>query len=612
MEITEDERILFRHTVDYYEGKTPKEKFAKGPGDLVITSHRIFFQSGDGGIIFETVWSNVRKDQYSPPSEARVMFLLGMYTATATNDDNALFLLTGRGNLHNSIEDLKRHVKNNLEVTKKRSSGSSSSNSHNKVGDTTKFTIEERLNKHRVELLEADKELKKEYQDLVINEKIMSDEEFWFSKKNAINESMLLEDPVKRGRLLKLYSDLDPNDPKIYKEDGTINIDTETIDDIFRMYPAVYKAYDALVPQELTEQEFWDKYIQSEYYAKDKAGRAKISALGSRSDDIIEKYATGQVELERKGRLDVDKEVDLVAHAEDHRGNEDIDAADRGYKESGIVQKYNRHSTLFIDDLRKTDDNADGASAQGRRKDKKPKFSCDELCEQQLPEYTPLNMQRNIALSEGSVGYDEEKSNPDSNTQDKIGRRRKLEEEGEEVNYPFISERYQRGIKMFRTKKISWDLFKSDKECLTDYVFGAENGHAVNTNELQSEESIRRIGQLTFDVSSTLPDHFRAETLEAFKRYSELLRHFFSILSRTGDQAATSEKSALKVDKILERLQTIGESLKRMKNKISIEASSDGQQFNAAAVNAQIMCIGDVLKLHDVARDVWNRHKKMR
>ena len=66
------------------------------------------------------------------------------------------------------------------------------------------------------------------------------------------------------------------------------------------------------------------------------------------------------------------------------------------------------------------------------------------------------------------------------------------------------------------------------------------------------------------------------------------------------------------MDKILERLQTIGESLKRMKNKISIEASSDGQSFNAAAVNAQIMCIGDVLKLHDVARDVWNRHKKMR
>ena len=87
------------------------------------------------------------------------MFLLDMYTATARNDENALFLLTGRGNLRNSMEDLKRHVKNNLEVTKKRSSGSSSSNSHNKVGDTTKFTIEERLNKHRVELLEADKEL---------------------------------------------------------------------------------------------------------------------------------------------------------------------------------------------------------------------------------------------------------------------------------------------------------------------------------------------------------------------------------------------------------------------------------------------------------------------
>ena len=56
-EIKDDERIIFRHSAEYYEGKVPKDKYGKGAGDLLITTHRVFFQSMEGGVIFEAVWS---------------------------------------------------------------------------------------------------------------------------------------------------------------------------------------------------------------------------------------------------------------------------------------------------------------------------------------------------------------------------------------------------------------------------------------------------------------------------------------------------------------------------------------------------------------------------
>ena len=112
-EITEDERILFRHSAEYYNGKAPKQKFARGAGDLLLSTHRVFFQSAGGGMVFETVWSNIAQDQYSPGSDARVMFLLSVSTAlSTTNGENALFLLTGNDNLRNALEDNRGHDKN--------------------------------------------------------------------------------------------------------------------------------------------------------------------------------------------------------------------------------------------------------------------------------------------------------------------------------------------------------------------------------------------------------------------------------------------------------------------------------------------------------------------
>ena len=162
--------------------------------------------------------------------------------------------------------------------------------------------------------------------------------------------------------------------------------------------------------------------------------------------------------------------------------------------------------------------------------------------------------------------------------------------------------------------KFAWQSFQEDKNGLMDFISNTDNSHALDTNDHLNEESNRRkVEQPKFDVSFLLPESFRASMMEAFKTYSELLRHFYSILGRRGDQKATvGSKSEEKVKKILERLNIVGKKLEKMKNEIGTELSSDGQPFNRDAVYAQGRCIGDILQLRNHANNVWERFKKTR
>lgn len=75
--------------------------------------------------------------------------------------------------------------------------------------------------------------------------------------------------------------------------DGSRRIDLtkEKRDQIFLMYPAVRKAFEAEVPLNKTETDFWVAYFQSEYFARDKGGRASAGddSFG-RTDDMFSRY----------------------------------------------------------------------------------------------------------------------------------------------------------------------------------------------------------------------------------------------------------------------------------------------------------------------------------
>jgi BSD domain len=84
--------------------------------------------------------------------------------------------------------------------------------------------------------------------------------------------------------------------------DGSHRIDLtkEKRDQIFLMYPAVRKAFEAEVPLNKTETDFWVAYFQSEYFARDKGGRAGgDDELYGRTDDMFLRYEERPADSER-------------------------------------------------------------------------------------------------------------------------------------------------------------------------------------------------------------------------------------------------------------------------------------------------------------------------
>eukprot|EP01042_Synura_sphagnicola_P002276 gene2276-2720_t len=151
------------------------------------------------------------------------------------------------------------------------------------------------------------------------------------------------------------------------------------------MYPAVKRAYDDKVPVELSEQEFWTRYFQSEYFTRDKGkgvasslqaiansiqNENKIANNGSQmnnsiqksaydhdlykpSNDIFSKYEGGSDTFSGK-RLKLGKDmghwdVDLTSTLGDYHAPEQVDPADRKYNSTATVaRKYNRNSSLVL------------------------------------------------------------------------------------------------------------------------------------------------------------------------------------------------------------------------------------------------------------------------
>ena len=96
---------------------------------------------------------------------------------------------------------------------------------------------------------------------------------------------------------------------------------------------------------------------------------------------------------------------------------------------------------------------------------------------------------------------------------------------------------------------------------------------------------------------------FRQRTLEAFTEYTELLRHFYSILSRQGNQAPLPGTSTEeKIHKILKRLDDTQKKLIILKNEIS------NKLLDTISMNSQARCISEIVALRSRAHEMWKLH----
>lgn len=108
---------------------------------------------------------------------------------------------------------------------------------------------------------------------------VMEEQDFWSTHSTQIShQSAKILGCISQGIPSAMKSSLDiqltSHNNSVSKP---IKLGVEEMRQIFIMYPAVYEAYEEKVPLELSEEQFWRKYLESEYFHRDR-GRIGVSA----------------------------------------------------------------------------------------------------------------------------------------------------------------------------------------------------------------------------------------------------------------------------------------------------------------------------------------------
>ncbi|KAG7367043.1 TFIIH p62 subunit [Nitzschia inconspicua] len=253
----------------------------------------------------------------------------------------------------------------------------------------------------RSSLLARNPTLRAQHQYLVEESKTVEEEDFWKTHQD------LLEEEYARIAGITMAGTSSLLQSHLSTLTGRITLGVEEMRQIFILYPAVHKAYEEKVPLELSDEQFWRKYLESEYFHRDrgkigaasrrkgdasssggngvsgssgkKAEEARAAAVGT--DDLFSRYdqklrETGQLEdgvfgSGTSGNGDVGSadgsrhkrwgtklavgQFDLASTFETERGkllegprdHHPIDTEDDG-KGAKVIQKYNRHWAMVL------------------------------------------------------------------------------------------------------------------------------------------------------------------------------------------------------------------------------------------------------------------------
>ena len=107
-------------------------------------------------------------------------------------------------------------------------------------------------------------------------ETILTEDDFWLTHKRKLsNQAAKMQGFVSKGISSAMKSSLDIQITGNVSK--PIKLGVEEMRQIFIMYPAVHDTYEEKVPLELSEEQFWRKYLESEYFHRDR-GRLGSSA----------------------------------------------------------------------------------------------------------------------------------------------------------------------------------------------------------------------------------------------------------------------------------------------------------------------------------------------
>ncbi|KAI8082394.1 hypothetical protein BDF21DRAFT_262007 [Thamnidium elegans] len=235
-----------------------------------------------------------------------------------------------------------------------------SSNQKQNIGSPTpgspKSWRHEEFNDRR-SLLTSSRELQTLHKELVVIGKSVDEEEFWSSPYVKRIRQKLKKDAVSREGKQKGKSsrmvELKPGQQE--GSDIKYTLTSQIIHNIFTEFPSVKRAYDTNVPDRMTEQNFWKRFLASQFFHRSRTGgRSQTTPY----DDIFDRCLQEEDDENSKpppmSRLDrIRFDIDLSRTAEDHL--ESGNAPDftmrpgREAQSLPLIRRFNKHSSRVLE-----------------------------------------------------------------------------------------------------------------------------------------------------------------------------------------------------------------------------------------------------------------------
>ncbi|KAL1925034.1 uncharacterized protein VTP21DRAFT_4688 [Calcarisporiella thermophila] len=206
----------------------------------------------------------------------------------------------------------------------------------------------------RVSLLKSSKELSSLHQELVQSKHITEDE-FWNSPTvKKIRQRLRNEEQQKQTKgKSSAWVDLRPGTEEGGK-DVKYTLTPQIINDIFVQYPSVKRAYDRHVPDQLSEVDFWKRFLVSQFFHRSRTGARSSEQKDDIFDKCLEEEDEEALSAPKGMKIDhIRRTIDLSATEEDHivTGNQkDFTMVPGKVTQSlSLIRRFNRHAIQVLD-----------------------------------------------------------------------------------------------------------------------------------------------------------------------------------------------------------------------------------------------------------------------
>ena len=580
---------------------------------------------------FQFPWSAISKHQVSPVSHPKALLRLLMVDGRSFT-----LLFSSRSDLDRIRNDLTirlqrsrpaGHLSTNLSGKKRAHSdialASPLHSSSTSVAPTPPASFGEMdsaaLAVTRSTLLAANPPLRAQHHYLVEESKTVSEEDFWKTHNDLIEEEYARISGLTRAGTSSLLQS------HLQIMTGRVTLGVEEMRQIFILYPAVHKAYEEKVPLEHSDEQFWRKYLESEFFHRDRGrlGAASRYAAGSEAsggkgssstgksasngkkgggmtqdeqearaaavgtDDLFSRY--DQKLREEKSDYEESRkwgphlavgQFDLASTFETERGhllegpkdNHPSNTADDG-KGSRVIQKYNRHWAMV---LHPEEAVAGSDLMQVARRsafqvlpndsDAKAGGGIDSDMRQLVDFASASSSDANHALGKGAADLDEYEELSLKNV-DVYFQSRSQSQEGA----PGVDETTRKRHNVFAQSMVTKvnsvrngilvkeaGQRKVQRQILEDTFPPTQLGKELLLRLTQRMTADSRTDADALEVVSSLPEDFKKRLHSYFCRSSELLQHFFG-LRRLAESSPSSASQQInqKLQRIVQVMETV-------------------------------------------------------